>query len=315
MSHYRKVASFENGIKRLGSAVASLRSLLFLDLPAFSRCLSRCFDNISSSRTGRSFARKLPAAWNRHRADGQALNNVDASQSTRSQPHHARQTYNLVKKHTQPPKDKGGWMAISRDLLESPAWRSLSTNCRKLVDRIVIEHIGHNRLKNGELIVTHPQFRDYGLTGDLVADAIDEAEFKGLIRAERGRAGNGTAHPTLYRLTFDGDWQGAAASNEWARVTDDDVRRWSASLRDERREKRSKLGKKRKTSLRNPGMRPLRNQGVRRPDGQVSLDNCVIQSTSQPIPGIRSAMDSMPPSTTAKAVGSPPVRMEGRDGR
>jgi hypothetical protein len=71
-------------------------------------------------------------------------------------------TASLVRRHTQPPTDQGGWMAITRDFLESPAYRSLSVNARKCLDRLIIEHIGHGRTENGRLIVTHEQFKTYG---------------------------------------------------------------------------------------------------------------------------------------------------------
>jgi hypothetical protein len=128
-------------------------------------------------------------------------------------------TFNLVKKNTQPPSDQGGWIAISREFLESAAYRSLSVNGRKALDRLMIEHIGHGRTRNGKLIVTHEQFIDYGVTCDFVADALDELAYKGLLKMEKGRAGNGTAHPTIYTLTFDGTHDGLPASNPWKRFT------------------------------------------------------------------------------------------------
>ena len=104
-------------------------------------------------------------------------------------------------------------MAVTRDFLESPAYRSLSTNARKCLDRLRLEHIAHNRTNNGNLIVTHEQFIEYGVTRDLVADALDELSYKGLIKMVRGKAGNGTAHPTVFTLSFDGTSDGAKATN------------------------------------------------------------------------------------------------------
>lgn len=173
---------------------------------------------------------------------GAVLNTRDKSRTTHGK------TFNAVKAATRPPEDQGGWMAETRQFLESDAYRTLSINARRVIDRLKIEHISHGRVRNGHLIVTHEQFISYGVTCDLVADAIDECVFKGLVKTTRGRAGNGTAHPNIYTLTFDGTFDGRAASNEWRRFTADDAKRWS----DERKrlaKRRANIGRKRKSSL------------------------------------------------------------------
>ncbi|PAQ09540.1 hypothetical protein [Mesorhizobium temperatum] len=172
-------------------------------------------------------------------------------------------TFSLVKKHTLPPNDQGGWMAETRDFLESAAYRTLSTNARRALDRLKIEHIGHGRTHNGKLIVTHDQFISYGVTAEYVGDALDELAFKGLLKITRGRAGNGTAHPNVFRLTFDGDFEGAPASNEWRRCTEEDAKRWAETVREQRKLGRSGVGRKTKTSLRIPEIRPLRIPEIR----------------------------------------------------
>lgn len=173
-------------------------------------------------------------------------------------------TASLVAKHTAPPADQGGWYAYTRELLESPAYRTLSHNARKAFDRVVIEHIGHGRTSNGELIVTHEQFHDYGVTAEYVADALDELAFKGLLRIVRGRAGDGTAHPSRFRLTTDGDYEGAKASNEWRRTTMESAREWSETVRHQMREQRAKAGGRKNSSLRKSEMRPLRVSEIRK---------------------------------------------------
>lgn len=170
----------------------------------------------------------------------------------------------LVRQHTKPPTDQGGWMAITRDFLEAPAYRTLSVNARKCLDRLIIEHIGHARLENGRLIVTHEQFIDYGVTGEYVGDALDELAYKGLIKAERGKAGNGTAHPTVFTLTFDGTHDGGKASNEWKKFTMAEARLWSEVVRQQRATLRAKVGRKNKSSLRVSEIRPLRVSEIRR---------------------------------------------------
>lgn len=172
--------------------------------------------------------------------------------------------YNQVRKHNKPPADQGGWGWFTREMLESPAFCSLTPNALKAVFRIVIEHIGHGGLHNGKLIVTHAQFVAYGVTAEYVADALDELSFKGLVDIKRGRAGNGTSHPNQYRLTFTGDFEGAAPTNEWRKFTDEHAQHWRTSLRRQSAERRSKVGRKKKSPLRNSEIRPLRNSEIRR---------------------------------------------------
>lgn len=107
----------------------------------------------------------------------------------------AGKTYNLVKKNTQPPADQGGWMALTRELLECAAYRSLSVNGRKALDRLIIEHISHGRSENGKLVVTHDQFYAYGVTFSSIADALDELAYKGLVKCRK--AGRAMGQPTL----------------------------------------------------------------------------------------------------------------------
>jgi hypothetical protein len=154
-------------------------------------------------------------------------------------------------------------MALTRDFLESAAYRTLSVNGRKCLDRLIIEHIAHNRQHNGRLIVTHDQFYDYGVTAENIADGLDELEFKRLIKMDKGRAGNGTAHPTIYTLTFDGTHDGGAATNGWRTFTVDDAKRWSETVRKERSEARA--AKRKKSPLRDSVASPLRESVVRKP--------------------------------------------------
>ena len=173
-------------------------------------------------------------------------------------------TYNLVRKHTKPPEDEGGWQWLTRDLLESVAFRTLSTNANRTLFRLVVENIAHGSLHNGKLIVTHPQFIEYGVTGEYVADAIDELEFKGLIRVRRGRAGAGTSHPNIYRLTWLGDHEGARPTNEWKRCDLARAKAWSETVRQQMQNSRAKVGRKRKSPLRNSEMPPLREPEIRK---------------------------------------------------
>lgn len=185
------------------------------------------------------------------------------SQRDRSRTYNSK-THQLVRKHTKPPDDENGWQWLTSDLLYSPAFRTLSGNAMKAFARLWCENIAHASLHNGKLIVTHPQFIDYGVTGEYVADAIDELQFKGLVRISRGKAGAGTAHPNRYRLTFLGDHEGAKATNDWKQFTMADAKAWSETIRKQMAEARCQTGRKKKSPLRSPEMSPLRNPEIRK---------------------------------------------------
>lgn len=160
-------------------------------------------------------------------------------------------TFNLIKRYTSPPKPGKGnadagqrWQWLTWELINSPAFRTLSGNALKAFFCIILEHIAHGAFANGKLIITHQQFREYGVTGEYIADAIDELEYKGFIKITRGRAGAGTAHPNRYRLTFVGDYEGAPPTNEWKRCTAERCEKWLAEDRKRMREGRQRSREK-----------------------------------------------------------------------
>jgi hypothetical protein len=89
-------------------------------------------------------------------------------------------------------------------MIESPAWRALDMQDRRALDRIWLEHMNHAGTANGELIVTHQNFRESGVRGDSVADAIERLEALGWIDIMlRGKASFDGAHfPSKYSLTW-----------------------------------------------------------------------------------------------------------------
>jgi len=139
-------------------------------------------------------------------------------------------------------------------MLNSPAWRAMSANTRKLIDFLLIEHSNHAGYENGRLIATHSQLAEYGLTPCLICEAIDEAESLGLIRAVRGGRRNLSNQPSTFRLTWIGDRDGAPATNEWKGVTIEDIAAWKENRSEDREARRKR--KSRKTSKSN-GTKPL----------------------------------------------------------
>ena len=114
-----------------------------------------------------------------------------------------------------PPKGEA-WAWITRDMLASPSMRALSLTGRRLLDFLLLEDMNHAGTENGALLATKDQLMAFGLSRRLIAPAIRELVFLGLVRVERGRlTRGGVKAPNLYRLTFYADNKGAPATNVW----------------------------------------------------------------------------------------------------
>lgn len=119
-----------------------------------------------------------------------------------------------------PPDDQRGWIWFTRDMLESPAWRALSDNGRRLIDRVLIEHMAHGGAQNGALPVTYDDLESWGIRRNSIAPAIAEAVALGWLDHQRGRAAGGEAkgHAQLFRLTWMRTWDNEPATNRWKRL-------------------------------------------------------------------------------------------------
>ena len=97
----------------------------------------------------------------------------------------------------QPPKGEP-WVKLARDLIASDAWSSLGINARRLLDFLMLEHMGRGGKHNGELKAPRRQLEAHGIGARYVTDAIQEAEVHGLIDCRRG----GMRVAGLYSLTW-----------------------------------------------------------------------------------------------------------------
>ena len=119
-----------------------------------------------------------------------------------------------------PPDDERGWVWLTRDMLESPAWRALSENARRVIDRVMIEHMAHAGVENGRLPVTYADLVAFGLRRNSIAPAIAEAVALGWLEHQRGRKATGDAqgHAQTFRLTWLRDSDNEPATNRWKAI-------------------------------------------------------------------------------------------------
>jgi hypothetical protein len=122
----------------------------------------------------------------------------------------------LREKRNRPP-DGEPWVWLTRDLLESDAWRSMSRAARLVVDRVMAEHMAHAGTANGDLAVTYGDFVKFGARRESLPAGIADASTRGLIIiTEKGRASTGPDRwPSRYALGWLPLKDGAAASNRW----------------------------------------------------------------------------------------------------
>jgi hypothetical protein len=153
-------------------------------------------------------------------------------------------------------KINGQWSPRLIEMLESPAYRVLTTAAHRVISRIEIELGHHGGNDNGRLPVTYNDFIDYGVARMCVAPAIREAEALGFIRVKRGRGGNANnGTPNLFGLTFSYD-RGSRASpptQDWRKIkTVEDAMRIAQDARQNKDEWAVKYADLRKQKNRKP---------------------------------------------------------------
>lgn len=210
-----------------------------------------------------------------------------------------------IRKSKQPnaPPQGEPWVWLSAALLASPAWRSMSVNARRALDRLMLEHMAHGGKENGKLQVTHRDFIEAGVSRDFVADAIDELEHLRLIRiTSRGRGGTGITHANRFLLTWMPEKGSRFCDDPWKSTDQARVGEWQVLRKKLKRRRANASHKQSRDGVKNhfptPQMRtaPLRKCGVDLPD----MD---IESASKrhiPTPQMRSTsniLEGNPPDT------------------
>ena len=126
-------------------------------------------------------------------------------------------------RRTNHPPDGVPWIWHTVELLSSPAWRTRSINCRRLIDFLEIEHLKHGGVENGSLVAPYSQLAAFGIGRRFIHGAIQEAEQRGLIQVERGgRRGVALTDVSRFRLTYhwsrtkkEGLWDWHEPTDNW----------------------------------------------------------------------------------------------------
>jgi hypothetical protein len=126
-----------------------------------------------------------------------------------------------IKRANRPPPDMP-WIWLTREMLESPAWCAMKLAARRVVERIMLEHMAHGGTENGNLAVTYTNFRDYGVRHKSIKTAIEIADALGWIDITvRGRASfEDKRYASRYALTWlPQPARGKHATNRWRQIT------------------------------------------------------------------------------------------------
>ncbi len=175
---------------------------------------------------------------------------------------------NRARKLRGPPKHEP-WIWLTRELVSNPVWRSRGINCVRLIDFLMVENMNHAGRENGRLKATYDQLVAWGIPRSEIHNAIEEAEFLGLIRYERGGRWAGTNRPSTYRLTYLSDRGEQAPTDEWKGKTDEAIavwredRTWREQARQRRRKKQIPSATSRTTVVLLPELRGDRDRDGR----------------------------------------------------
>jgi hypothetical protein len=113
------------------------------------------------------------------------------------------------------------WVWFTLDVFQSDAWSAMPLCARRVVERVMIEHMQHGGKDNGSLPVTYDDFQAYGIRRASIKQGISISQELGWIDiVQPGLRGHGIARrATRYGLTWlpRSDW--TPASDRWRAVT------------------------------------------------------------------------------------------------
>lgn len=116
--------------------------------------------------------------------------------------------------------------SLPLSLLTSPAWRALTWDARRVLDRLMVEHLSHGAHTHDRLVCTYADFAAAGIRQRSIAGAIRQCVELGLvIVTKRGTPSISTRRqPSEYRLTFLGGRERGKyvpPTDEWRAVESD----------------------------------------------------------------------------------------------
>jgi hypothetical protein len=97
------------------------------------------------------------------------------------------------------------WIWQTRSMLESAVHCSLSINARRIIDRIMLEHMAQGGLENGRLKVTYLDFEKYGVRRNSIRASINEACQSGFVKMTapgQRSSGPDPGRPSEFALTW-----------------------------------------------------------------------------------------------------------------
>ena len=122
-------------------------------------------------------------------------------------------------------KKNRSFIKLDRDFINSPPWRNLSINGKRLIDFLWEEHLSKGGRENGKLKATYDQLVEVGIPRRLVHRTITETESFGLIRVERGGRRGCVNHISTYTVTFlplyNGRWMNPP--NDWKKISQAEI--------------------------------------------------------------------------------------------
>jgi hypothetical protein len=171
-----------------------------------------------------------------------------------------------------------GWISYPLSMLENPAMRTLSLSAVRVMHRLEVEHMHHGGAENGNLIVTHNQFIEWGIAQNAIAPAIRELVALGFAEiTEKGCGGNENhRRANRFRLTYVNMKSREQPTHEWRKIeTIEDAERLAARARSEKDNRARDLGRR--------GLRAFKNkipvtENVTGPGHTNSDQNCDSRS-------------------------------------
>jgi hypothetical protein len=117
-------------------------------------------------------------------------------------------------------RPKGAFVWFTREHLASQAWREMPLAARRVVERVLIEHMSHAGTLNGSLVVTYDDFEKFGVRRKSIGSAIKKAVALGFLDVTgKGHRSYGIGRrPSTYGITWLPRCDGTPPSNRWRKI-------------------------------------------------------------------------------------------------